>query len=187
MMDAAGRMFVISSPSGGGKTTVVQEVRKREPSIQYSVSATTRPPRHGERHGIDYIFMNDQDFQDNINRGLFMEWARVHRYHYGTPRSPLLDWVRQGKTILLDLDVQGAVSIKQKVPESILIFLMPPSLAVLRERLEKRGTDPADVIDSRLRTAESEMRQSENYDVVLFNARLKETVVDLLALIRNSK
>jgi len=185
MNRADGKLFVISSPSGGGKTTVIREVLRHCPEFRYSVSATTRKPRREERDMMDYVFMEPETFDDAVRRGAFLEWARVYGCCYGTPKRPVLDWLEEGRTILLDLDVQGAAAVKKKITESVLVFLLPQSLSVLRERLEKRGTDSVESIASRIRRAEDEIRQSDNYDFIVFNRRLEEAVAHLLAVIRH--
>jgi guanylate kinase len=185
MNAADGKPFVISSPSGGGKTTVIREVLKLRPEFRYSVSATTRKSRPGERNGIDYIFMKSEEFEDAVRQDAFLEWARVHGCRYGTPGPPVLDWLNEGRTILLDLDVQGAEAVKKKIPEAILVFLLPPSLSVLRERLDRRGTDSAESIAKRIRRAEEEMKRSYDYDFIIFNQRLEDAVTDLFAVIRH--
>ncbi|MDM7926915.1 MAG: guanylate kinase [bacterium] len=186
MNGGAGKLFVLSSPSGGGKTTVLSEVLRRDPTLRYSVSATTRPPRPGERDGVDYHFMDPGEFDRRIRSGGFLEWAEVHGNRYGTPVEPVLGWVEAGERVILDLDVQGALDVKRSAPRSVLIFLLPPSLSALRERLERRGTDRPDAVQSRLAAAEREMAQCEQYDFVIFNDRLEDAVDCLQAVLRHA-
>jgi len=183
MNRADGRLFVLSSPSGGGKTTVIREAVKRNPELRYSVSATTRPARAGELEGVDYIFMKRGDFEERREAGDFLEWARVHGDFYGTPRKPVSAWLAEGRNILLDLDVQGAAAVRREMRESVLMFLVPPSITALRRRLEKRGTDSAETIERRVRQAEEELRQSEEYDFIIFNHRVEDAVTQLLSVI----
>ncbi len=183
MNRADGRLFVLSSPSGGGKTTVIREAMKRDPGLRYSVSATTRGARAGEREGFDYIFMKQKTFDEQRNAGAFLEWARVHGDCYGTLRRPVADWLAEGRSVLLDLDVQGAAAVKREMPDSVLVFLVPPSLAALRERLQMRGTDSSETVERRIRNAEEELKQSENYDFIIFNHRVEDAVTQLQAVI----
>ncbi|MBN2200739.1 guanylate kinase [bacterium] len=184
MNGGAGKLFVLSSPSGGGKTTVLSAVLRRDPSLRYSVSATTRPPRPGETEGVDYYFLDSGEFDRRIRSGRFLEWAEVHGNRYGTPVEPVLDWVEAGARVILDLDVQGALDVKRSYARSVLIFLLPPSLSALRERLERRGTDHPDAVQSRLAAAETEMAHCEQYDFLVFNDRLEDAVDCLLAVLR---
>lgn len=162
---------------------MIREVIKRNPELRYSVSATTRPARAGEREGFDYIFMKRKAFEEHRNAGAFLEWARVHGDCYGTLRRPMSAWLDEGRNILLDLDVQGAAAVRREMRESVLVFLVPPSLTALRERLEKRGTDSSESVESRIRHAEEELGQAENYDILIFNHRLEDAVTQLLAVI----
>jgi guanylate kinase len=171
-----GKLYVVSSPSGGGKSTIIRHLLKEDPSLRYSVSATTREPRNGENDCVDYIFMNLKAFEEKIRQNAFLEWASIYGYYYGTLKDPVFGWISEGRKILLDLDVQGAEAVKRNRPESILIFLMPPSIAVLKERLLRRGTDSTEVIELRLHAAEEEMKMVDRYDFLVFNDRLRETV-----------
>jgi guanylate kinase len=186
MSGATGNLFVLSSPSGGGKTTVLREVRRRDPELRYSISATTRPPRPDETDGVDYFFLEAAEFDTRIRSGGFLEWAEVHGYRYGTPAEPVLGWVEAGHRVLLDLDVQGALDVKRSHPAAVLVFLMPPSIATLRERLRKRGTDRPDEVETRLAAAEREMALCDRYDYLLFNDRLEDAVDCLLAVVRRA-
>jgi guanylate kinase len=183
MNPARGTLFVVSSPSGGGKTTVIREAQRRNPGLRYSVSATTRPPRDGEREGIDYIFMKKEEFEKGRKGDAFLESALVHGDCYGTPRGPVSAWLGEGRSILLDLDVQGAEAVKREAPESVLVFLAPPSFGILRERLEKRGTDSSEAVERRVRHAEEELRHQKNYDFIIFNHRVEDAVRQLLSVV----
>jgi guanylate kinase len=184
MRTDGGKLFVLSSPSGGGKSSVIACLLRQDPSFRYSVSATTRRPRDGEKDGVDYIFMEPKSFEEKIRRNAFLEWASVHGFIYGTPKDAVLGWLEEGRKILLNLDVQGAETIKKNFPESVLIFLLPPSLSVLKERLRKRGTDSPEAVERRLRTAEEEMKLSDRYDFLVFNDDFKETVNDVQAIVQ---
>jgi len=173
-----GLIVVISAPSGGGKTTIIREILKRGDSrYQYSISATTREPRGRERDGVDYFFLDRDEFERRIRSGDFVEWAEVHGHWYGTPKSALQGWLKQGKIILLDLDVQGGLEVKQQFGDAaLLIFIMPPSVQELKARLRSRKTDSAAVISNRLKAVPREIEMAKYYDVVVINKNLPEAV-----------
>lgn len=182
-----GYLVVISAPSGSGKTSVIQAMLVgQQADCAYSVSMTTRPPRPNERDGRDYFFVSRQEFQEKIQNNGLVEWAEVHNHLYGTPRMPIEEWLSAGKFIFMDLDVQGGLNVKQKYGErAILIFIKPPSLDSLKARLQSRNTDsPAD-IDVRLQAAERELAMAEQYDHIIVNNDLQESV-KLVAAIINS-
>jgi guanylate kinase len=171
-----GIIFILSAPSGAGKTTLYHELRKRYPEIKLSVSCTTRGRRPGEVDGRDYRFISGRQFAAMKGRGEFAEWAEVHGNLYGTPRRPLDRGLRTGRDILLDIDVQGAREIKRRYPRAVSIFLLPPSLPELRRRLAARGTDNPQVIRRRLANAQGEMRQIIQYDYYVVNRKVGEAV-----------
>ncbi|MDZ7268295.1 MAG: guanylate kinase [candidate division KSB1 bacterium] len=181
----AGYLVVLSAPSGGGKTTILQRLlQSNDPDFRYSVSATTRKPRGTERHGREYFFISPEEFQEGIARGRFLEYARVHGNLYGTLRENVEKWLAQGKFVLMDIDVQGGLNIKRQMGErAILIFIRPPSLELLRERLHGRNTDSAEEIAARLRAAEQEMAAAEQYDHVVTNYDLDDTVRQVAEII----
>jgi guanylate kinase len=183
MRNSHGKLFVISSPSGGGKSTVIRAMREMDPGLSYSISATTRPPRNGEVHGEDYYFLSESEFKEKIQNGAFIEWARVHGAYYGTLRDALERSLNEGKTVLLDIDVQGGIQIKSRIPDSVLIFLYPPAFDVLRDRLIKRGTDSPDSIKRRLEVAKSEIEVGNQYDYHVINSNIKETVREVITII----
>ena len=156
---AVGRLFILSAPSGAGKTTLRYAILDRFPAMIYSVSYTTRKPRPGEKNGKDYYFITKEDFEKKIEKDQWAEWAKVHGNYYGTPAEFLDKRLAMGFGILLEIDVQGAILILERYPESITIFIMPPSLKILKQRLEQRGTDSEKVIESRLLNAEKELAQ----------------------------
>jgi guanylate kinase len=183
--NARGYLVVISAPSGGGKTTVIRRLLEhREPDFMYSVSATTRAPRPGERHGRDYLFLGMEEFMARAKEGGFIEWAKVHGNYYGTPKETVDSWLRAGKLIFMDLDVQGGINVKAQYGDrAILIFIMPPSFESLRDRLVGRNTDSPQAIQTRLDNAVAEMERAKYYDYVVVNHKLDDTVAAVRAII----
>jgi len=185
----AGYLVVISAPSGGGKTSAIRAIlASRQADYVYSVSMTTRPPRPGERHAQDYFFGSWQEFQQKIRDNGFVEWAEVHHHLYGTPRAAIDEWLAAGKFVFMDLDVQGGLNVKQRYGErAILIFIKPPSMESLQARLKGRNTDsPAD-IDVRLQAADRELAMAEQYDHIIVNNDLAETVKQVAAIINSHR
>ncbi len=168
-------LVVLSSPSGGGKTTICRRILKKHKDYLYSVSATTREKRRNEREGKDYFFLSLSRFRATIKRRGFAEWARVHGEYYGTLKKYVDQAEREGRVALFILDVQGGMAMKKKYPESILIFLLPPSLRELQRRLIGRGTDKKDEVKRRLETALKEVKFWSKYDYVVINNELGET------------
>ena len=180
-----GHLFVISAPSGAGKTTLRKAALKRFKNIRYSTSYTTRRPRSGEIDHIDYHFVSKPEFKRGIETGRWAEWAQVHGNYYGTSAEFISDELAAGRDILLDIDIQGTVQILKRFPDSITIFIMPPSLEELKKRLEERGTDSQTVIQRRMRNAEAEMAQKEMYRHIIINDRLETATAELIALIES--
>ena len=178
-----GRLFIISAPSGAGKTTLCNALRKRFPDMVYSISHTTRAPRKNETHGKDYFFISTPAFEEKIQQGQWAEWARVHGNYYGTSAEQLNEHLRSGRNVLLDIDVAGARQIKSRFPDSIAVFIMPPSLEALEARLRSRGTDDEAEINKRLAHAEAEIAGRDFYDHVVVNDRLDEAIEALAGLI----
>jgi len=178
-----GHLFVISAPSGGGKTTLSKAVINRFKDIIYSVSYTTRSPRNGEQDGVDYYFIQKKDFEEKIESGYWAEWAEVHGNYYGTSGEFLEKGLASGRDMLLDIDVQGTLQILENYPGSITIFIMPPSLETLRKRLEMRRTESGAIIKRRLLTAEKEMAQKNLYRYIIVNDRLSDSIDKLIAII----
>jgi guanylate kinase len=173
-----GILFVVSAPSGAGKTTLVERIR-RTPNLFYSVSCTTRAPRAGEIDGQDYQFLSDADFRERIEKGDFLEHAQVHRDHYGTLREPVMTNLKSGKDVLIDIDMQGAAVIRNcgdpVIRDALAdVFIMPPDLEELRKRLLKRGTETAEQIDSRLATAAREMEHWRDYRYTIRSGSVEE-------------
>lgn len=187
MNDAkTGFLIILSAPSGAGKTTILTRLLKRHPDWVRSLSVTTRKPRLGEKSGRDYEFVTLHQFQSLKERHQFLEWAEVFGQYYGTRRGPVEEAVRQGKTAVLTIDIQGARTVRRvlekKVP-SLSIFVLPPSVAVLRERLHKRSTDSPLEIEKRIRKAEEEIKAAREYDGTVVNHDLDQTVHEIEALV----
>jgi guanylate kinase len=178
-----GHLFIISAPSGGGKTTLSKAVIDRFKDILYSVSYTTRSLRNSEQDGVDYYFIQKKDFEQRIESGYWAEWAKVHGNYYGTSGEFLEKGLASGRDILLDIDVQGTRQILEDYPDSITIFIMPPSLETLRKRLEMRKTESRATIKKRLLTAEKEMAQKNLYRYLIVNDQLSVSLEKLVAII----
>jgi len=178
-----GHLFIISAPSGGGKTTLSKAVLNRFKDIIYSISYTTRSPRNSEQDGVDYYFIPKKDFEERIKSGLWAEWAKVHGNYYGTSAEFLEKGLASGRDMLLDIDVQGTIQILGKYPDSITIFIMPPSLETLGKRLEMRRTESRTTIKRRLLTAEKEMAQKDMYRYIIVNDQLSVAIEELVAII----
>ena len=176
-------IFIISAPSGAGKTTLCKAALAAFADMRYSVSFTTRPPRPGEANGRDYVFVTELEFEAGIRSGRWAEWARVHGNYYGTSADVLAQSLSSGCDILLDIDVQGARQICARFPESVTIFIMPPSLEVLRQRLVSRGTDRPEVIALRIENAGREMAQRDDYRHVVVNDDLETAITELIHII----
>jgi len=178
-----GRLFIISAPSGGGKTTLSKAVVSRFNDIIYSVSYTTRSPRSSEQNGVDYYFIQRKDFEKRIESGHWAEWAEVHGNYYGTSAEFLDKGLDSGHDMLFDIDVQGTLQILGRYPDSVSIFIMPPSLETLRKRLEMRRTESRAAIKRRLLNAEKEMAQKGLYRHVIVNDQLSVSIEKLVAII----
>lgn len=179
----SGRLFIVSAPSGAGKTTLCKALREKYPDMLYSVSYTTRAPRAGEKNGVDYFFIDEAAFRKKIDAHGWAEWARVHDHFYGTSAEFVNRGLSSRKAILLDIDVQGTVQIVKRYPDSITIFIMPPSLEVLKQRLVSRGTDRPASIEKRLVNAKAEMAQKGIYRHVIVNDKLSDAVKELLSIV----
>lgn len=178
-----GSLFVISAPSGTGKTTLCREMVKGLPSLVYSVSATTREPRKGEKEGVDYFFVSRERFQAMIKEDGFIEHAQVFGHWYGTPKAPVEEALKNGRDVLMDVDVQGAMHYV-KNPNAVLIFLLPPSMAVLEQRLMNRKTDDAAQIKKRIATARQEIGSVHHYHYAICNDDLAEAIRMLKSIVR---
>jgi guanylate kinase len=178
---------VLAAPSGGGKTSLVAALLEREPGIRLSVSYTTRPPRPGEKEGVHYHFVDLRRFTALKENGEFLEHACVHGNWYATSASWLRDQIAHGHDVLLEIDWQGAEQVRRLIPDAVLIFILPPSLASLRERLEKRGQDAPEVIARRLEAAREEMRHYGDFNYVIMNQDFARAVDDLSAIVRAAR
>lgn len=183
MRQRRGSLFVISAPSGAGKTTLCQKLREIVPDVKFSVSYTTRKPRVGEVDGVHYIFVDEDEFRAMIAEGEFVEWAQVHGNFYGTSKRRMEDMINEGFDVMLDIDVQGGRQIKEHFPDSILIFVLPPSMDELKKRLIGRMSDAEDMIKKRLKNAIDEIREYKNYDYVIINDVLDDALEDMVAII----
>ncbi|MEV6316824.1 guanylate kinase [Streptomyces sp. NPDC051776] len=184
--DARPRLTVLSGPSGVGKSTVVAHLRKAHPEVWLSVSATTRKPRPGERHGVQYFFVEDEEFDKLVANGELLEWAEFAGNRYGTPRRAVLDHLDAGEPVLLEIDLQGARLVRASMPDAQLVFLAPPSWDELVRRLTGRGTEPPAVIERRLEAARTELAAESEFDTTLVNTSVEDVARELLALMRVS-
>lgn len=176
------RLTVLSGPSGVGKSTVVAHMRKEHPEVWLSVSATTRRPRPGEQHGVQYFFVSDEEFDKLIANGELLEWAEFAGNRYGTPRHAVAERLENGEPVLLEIDLQGARLVRESMPEARLVFLAPPSWEELVRRLTGRGTEPPEVIERRLEAAKIELAAESEFDVTLVNTAVEDVARELLAL-----
>ncbi len=178
-----GILFVVSSPSGGGKGTLIQRVLKKVPNLSYSVSFTTRAPRNGEVNGREYFFVDRENFEAMVTAGEFLEWAHVHGKLYGTASKQVAHEIAEGRDIILEVDVQGAASVRTLMADSVSIFILPPSFEVLRERLRARGTDSPEELDQRLRRAPFELKDYSAFEYVILNDDVDRAANQMAAII----
>ncbi len=184
MIRRRGTLFVVSAPSGAGKTTLCREVRRVVSDLKYSVSVTTRQPRPGEVDGGDFRFVSETEFARLREAGEFAEWASVHGHLYGTPARALEDALTEGRDVLLDIDTQGASKLRARYPQAVLVFVVAPSMAELEQRLRERRSDDQVEIARRLKNARGEVARWRSYDYLIVNRELKEAAVQLVAIVQ---
>jgi guanylate kinase len=181
--EGRGILFVVSSPSGGGKGTLIQRVLKRVPNLSYSVSFTTRAPRNGEENGREYFFVRREEFDRMVAANEFLEWAHVHSKQYGTARQQVEREISEGRDIILEVDVQGAASVRSLLADSVSIFILPPSFEILKQRLRARGTDSQEELDLRLRNAPTELKDYSAFQYVILNDDVDRAANQMAAIV----
>ena len=187
MRNNSGLLVVFSGPSGVGKDSLLQRLLEVNPQIRLSVSATTRSPRGEEQQGKDYFFLSKEEFQEMIDQDGMLEYALYCENYYGTPRQPVEEGIKQGQDVILEIEVQGGAQVRQQNPASVSIFVLPPSMKVLSQRLHKRGTDSEEVIQKRLQKAREEIRRADQYDYVVMNDDLEECVQEICEILSAEK
>lgn len=171
-----GILLVVSGPSGAGKGTICDALRKKYPKLNYSISMTTREPRKGEKEGVSYFFRTNEQFEQLIREDAFLEYAKVYDHYYGTPKKYALDKIDNGESVLLEIDIQGAMQVKEKYPEGVFVYIVPPSLDILSQRIHNRGTDTEEVIQRRLSQITEELKLAHKYDYIIVNDVLEDAV-----------
>ena len=182
-MEYPGNLFVVAAPSGAGKSSLVKALMELDSQVRASVSHTTRPPRGQEKHGREYYFASDAEFDAMVASDAFVEWAHVHGRRYGTSKKAIEERIAQGNDVILEIDYQGALQVKQTFANAVLIFILPPSWEELRSRLERRGEDSAEVIELRLKNAAEEMAQVHKFDFVIINELFERALFDMKAIV----
>ncbi len=182
-MEYPGNLFVVAAPSGAGKSSLVKALLELDSHVQLSVSHTTRPPRGQEKHGREYFFVSDPDFDSMVAGHGFVEWAHVHSYRYGTSKKAIEERMAMGADTILEIDFQGAVQIKNIFANAVCIFILPPSWEELRSRLERRGEDAPEVIETRMRNAEEEVSHIDKFDFVIINETFERALFDLKTVV----
>jgi guanylate kinase len=183
----AGKLFAISAPSGCGKTTILKQILKIFPDLYFSVSATTRPKRETETDGKDYFFLTKKEFQEHLDADDFVEWNEHFENRYGTLKSNIAKHVKEGEDIIFDLDVNGSINIKKYDPDSVTVFIKPPDIKTLRERLLNRGTENENTIEIRLKRAEEEIEKSKYFDYIIVNDDLDTAITEVKNIILKYK
>ncbi|NQW81773.1 MAG: guanylate kinase [Polaromonas sp.] len=182
-MDYPGNLFVVAAPSGAGKSSLVKALLEIDARVQPAVSHTTRPPRGQEKHGREYFFLSNDEFDGMVERNALLEWAHVHGQRYGTSRHTIEERMQHGADVILEIDFQGALNIKKIFTNAVLVFILPPSWEELRSRLQRRGEDSAEVIELRLKNAALEMTQAQEFDFVIINELFERAVFDLKTIV----
>ncbi|GAB6283176.1 MAG: guanylate kinase [Ignavibacterium sp.] len=178
-MNSKGRIFVVSAPSGTGKTTIIKHLLKELPDLKFSVSATTRKKRENEIDGVDYFFITEEEFLEKIKHNEFIEWQKVYDYYYGTFKKSLDDNINSGKDIILEVDVLGALNIKKYYPSAVLIFLLPPNFEELVNRLKNRKTESNEDLNKRIERAKMELSHKDKFDYLVINENLKDAILSV--------
>jgi guanylate kinase len=186
-MDYPGNVYVVAAPSGAGKSSLVKALMELDAAVRPSVSHTTRPPRGQEKDGREYHFVSDAAFDALIQSEAFLEWATVHGHRYGTSRESIEQRIAQGADVVLEIDYQGALQIKKIFANAVLIFILPPSWDELRSRLQNRGEDSPDVIETRIKNAAHEMSQAPKFDFVIINELFERALFDLKAIVHSQR
>lgn len=186
-MKDEGILLVVSGPSGAGKGTICSAVREKYPDLEYSISMTTRAPRNGEMEGVSYFFRTDEQFKKLVEEDAFLEYARVYDHYYGTPKKYVLDKIQAGRSVLLEIDIQGAMQVKKRYPKGVFVYIVPPSLEILSQRIHARGTDSEEVIQNRLAQITNELSMMHQYDYVVVNDVLEDAVHKTCAIIEAEK
>jgi guanylate kinase len=186
-MDYPGNLFVVAAPSGAGKSSLVSSLLQVDSHLVVAISHTTRPPRGQEQQGREYQFTDDASFRAMIERDEFVEWAEVHGHLYGTSRAAIEAHITGGQDVVLEIDWQGALQIRQKFPNAVLIFILPPSWEELRQRLNRRGEDRPEVIATRMANARLEVSQARYFDFVIINALFETALFDLKAIVHSQR
>ena len=182
-----GHLYIVAAPSGAGKTTLVRLLLENDPGIRLSISTTTRAPRPGEEDGREYHFVDVADFVDSVSRSEFLEWAQVHGHYYGTSKRWVEAEMSAGRDILLEIDWQGAQQVRKSFPQAIGMFILPPSIEALEDRLSSRGTDSAATIARRIAAAREEIRHVDEFDYVIINDDLQRALGDMISLVSASR
>ena len=182
-----GQLFIVSAPSGAGKTTLVRLLLEKDAAISLSISTTTRAPRPGEQDGREYHFVSVPRFVERRDRGEFLEWAEVHGNYYGTSQRWIEEQLQAGRDVLVEIDWQGAQQVREVFPEAIGVFILPPSMDILKQRLAGRGTDSAEVIARRIAAAQAEMRHVDEFDYVIINDDLQKALAELVSVVGASR
>jgi len=186
-MDYPGNLFVVAAPSGAGKSSLVKALLELDSRVQPSVSHTTRAPRGQEKHGREYFFVSQQEFDAMVSADAFVEWAHVHSQRYGTSKKAIEERMALGADVILEIDFQGAIQIKNIFSNAICIFILPPSWEELRSRLERRGEDAPDIIDMRMRNAQEEVSHASKFDFVIINELFDRALFDLKAIVHSQR
>lgn len=185
--DYPGNLFVVAAPSGAGKSSLVKALLELDSKVLPSVSHTTRAPRGQEKHGREYYFASDQEFDSMVANQVFLEWANVHNHRYGTSKKAILERMALGDDVILEIDFQGAIQIKHIFSNAICIFILPPSWEELRARLERRAEDAPEVIETRMQNAQTEVIHAEKFDFVIINESFDRALFDLKAIIHSQR